>query len=109
MIKLILFSMLLTLFAYALSQASKSRVVAYAIALCSLVGSVLVWAPDITNWIAHKLGVGRGSDLLFYLFIVMMFSAVFNLHMRIRQQNEILTRVVRDVALKNASDPGDGR
>ncbi len=109
MIKLILFSMLLTLFAYALSQASKSWVAAYAIALCSLVGGVLVWAPDITNWIAHKLGVGRGSDLLFYLFIVMMFSTVFNLHMRIRQQNEILTRVVRDIAVKNALDPGDSK
>ncbi len=109
MIKLVLFCMLIALFAYALSQASKSRFVAYAIALCSVVGGVLVLAPDITTSIAHKLGVGRGSDLLFYLFIVMMFAAVFNLHMRIRQQNEILTRIVRDVAMKNALGPGDSR
>jgi small membrane protein len=69
--------------------------------LLALVSAALVFIffPAITNTIAHKLGVGRGADLVFYLSIVIFWFVILKLYVRIRKLERIVTDVVRKDAL----------
>jgi small membrane protein len=60
---------------------------------------VFIFFPDATNRIAHKLGVGRGADLVFYLSIIIFWFVILKLYVRIRQLEKIVTDVVRKDAL----------
>lgn len=63
---------------------------------------VFIFFPDATNRIAHKLGVGRGADLVFYLSIVIFWFVILKLYVRIRKLEKIVTDVVRKDALNEA-------
>jgi len=63
---------------------------------------VFIFFPDTTNRIAHKLGVGRGADLVFYLSIVIFWFVILKLYVRIRKLEKIVTDVVRKDALNEA-------
>ncbi|MFA6429384.1 MAG: DUF2304 family protein, partial [Patescibacteria group bacterium] len=39
--------------------------------------TALVWRPTFSTVIANLVGIGRGSDLIFYLSIVLLFVLVF--------------------------------
>ncbi|MFA5020597.1 MAG: DUF2304 domain-containing protein [Patescibacteria group bacterium] len=60
---------------------------------------VVIW-PGLTVWIANSVGVGRGSDLIFYLAIIFLFYLMFRLLLRIEKMEKNLTQVVRAEALK---------
>lgn len=55
--------------------------------------------PEKTNVIAHKLGVGRGADLLFYVCILLFLFFVLKLFSRIRRLEKKLTEIIRKDAL----------
>lgn len=61
-----------------------------------------IFFPGATNRIAHRLGVGRGADLVFYLSIVIFWFVILKLYVRIRQLEKIVTEVVRKDAMKEA-------
>ena len=63
---------------------------------------VFIFFPDATNRIAHKLGVGRGADLVFYLSIVIFWFVILKLYVRIRKLEKIVTDVVRKDAISEA-------
>jgi small membrane protein len=63
--------------------------------------------PDYTNTIAHKLGVGRGADLLFYLCILFFLFIILKLFARIRRLEETVTAFVRKEAKTGAEFLGD--
>lgn len=58
--------------------------------------------PQYTNTIAHKLGVGRGADLLFYICILLFLFVILKMFARIRRLEKKLTELVRDQAKKEA-------
>jgi hypothetical protein len=61
-------------------------------------------SPDFTTSIAHRLGVGRGADLLFY-FSLIGFSFIFLLLFSwIRELQQQVTSLARELAL-HAADP----
>jgi small membrane protein len=64
---------------------------------------VFILFPDITNTIAHKLGVGRGADLVFYTSIIIFWFVILKLYARIRRLEQIITEVVRKDALDETS------
>lgn len=72
------------------------------IALILLAGIVFVIFPDLTNKIAHKLGVGRGADLLFYMAIVAFAYTLLLLYSKIGRLEEQLAELVRLQALQQA-------
>lgn len=90
---------------YAWSQRSRSKIVSYSVMAVTAAGAVLVLLPDVANDIANFVGIGRGADLVFYVFIVVGLTAIFNLHLRLRTEQERLTAVVRELALMNAREP----
>lgn len=90
---------------YALSQRRRTPLVAIAIAAGAVIGAVLVAAPGMATDVALAVGIGRGADLVFYVFILLTLAAVFNLHLRQRAQLETLTQLTRTLALMTARQP----
>lgn len=62
-----------------------------------------ILVPQDTNIIAHRLGVGRGADLLFYVCILLFLFIVMKLFSRIRRLEKTLTQLVRQEAKENAA------
>ena len=65
------------------------------------VAITLVLFPDISNDIAHRLGVGRGADLVFYTSILIFWFIILKLYARIRKLEQTITEVVRKDAIDN--------
>jgi len=64
---------------------------------------VVLFMPQLTNPIARLLNVGRGIDVPVYLSIVLLFYLVFRLYVNLDAQNQNITKLVREVAIKKES------
>ena len=108
MIKLLLTSALLAALLYAWTQHSLARLVRAALYSVIFVGILFVWDPELTNDIAHFAGIGRGADLVFYVWIVLSFIAILNLHLKLKQSHVLLTDLARYIALAEAHAKSSG-
>lgn len=72
-----------------------------------IAAAVSVAFPSILVTLANILGIGRGADLILYLSILFMFGGFFLVYLRFRRLDEQLTRVVRHLAIRDASDGGE--
>ena len=64
-----------------------------------LLANIAVWRPNSTTMLANRLGIGRGSDLVIYISIAVLFYLQFRAHIKIEKVNREVTHVVRDKAL----------
>ncbi|MBI4921939.1 MAG: DUF2304 domain-containing protein [Devosia nanyangense] len=90
---------------YALGQRRRSGPISLVIILASVAGMLLVLFPEMSTIVANRLGIGRGADLVFYVFMLIMFAAVANLHVRMRIHSEATTALARQIALSSARQP----
>ena len=97
---------LLALSVYAYSQRRRAPLVAYGVLILTAGGLALTIAPDFANRMAEFIGVGRGADLILYVFVLIALAAIFNLHLRLRAQHETLTEIVRALAIRDATTSG---
>jgi len=67
--------------------------------VCAAVGIVLVIDPKLSSDIANLLGIGRGADLLFYLFIIASLFYAVATRLRLRRIERQITQLVRQNAL----------
>jgi hypothetical protein len=69
--------------------------------VCAVVGIVLVIDPEMASQVARVLGIGRGVDLMIYLFIILglFYSAATT--SRIKRLENQITAVVRKSALEH--------
>lgn len=65
--------------------------------------SLTILFPDSTTLIAQFLGVGRGTDLVLYLYIVGSFFAIVLLYGRSLNNEQKLTKLVREIAIENVT------
>jgi hypothetical protein len=79
--------------------------VGFALVVVSAIGIYFAWRPDDLSRIAQALGVGRGADLLLYIWVVVSFLALVALMLRLRALNERLTELARKLALATTHDP----
>lgn len=107
-IKLILTAGLAVLLAYTFVQRSAPRVVKPLMVVILGVGVYFVWFPDQTTLLAGWMGVGRGTDLLMYLWILATLGVALNLSFKIRSTRREITELARAVALLTAREPGTG-
>jgi len=63
-----------------------------------LVAIILILFPKLTSRIAAILGIGRGTDLVFYLFMLFTIVAMFHLYGR----NYVLRRDLVELARREA-------
>lgn len=66
---------------------------------------LFILLPDTTTVIAHAVGVGRGADLIFYLFIMACSFFVVLLYGRLLTLETKLTALVREIAIKDVEPP----
>lgn len=58
--------------------------------------------PGKTQDVAEIFGVGRGADMLFYLTDAFLFVLVGLIYAKFKSQQEIITRLIRELALHRA-------
>lgn len=63
---------------------------------------VAVWQPNATIVLAHALGIGRGSDLVVYVSLALMFYILFRLHIKIEHIGKSITKIVRDETMRQS-------
>jgi hypothetical protein len=84
------------------TQLRRSPLVAWMSLIAAVGGLYLVWAPAHTTEIAGLLGIGRGADLIMYLWVCISLNLLLSLHLKVRLQQETITKLARHVALANA-------
>jgi hypothetical protein len=86
----------------ALSQMTQMPIVAGLVACTVLFGTYLVWRPEDATYFAHLIGIGRGADLLLYVWVLISFAILLVLYLSLRQQMQMITALARSVALREA-------
>lgn len=61
--------------------------------------------PGDVTWVANRIGVGRGTDLLLYCLAMAFFAWAVNTYVRFRNLETRFAELVRAVALQNAQPP----
>lgn len=64
---------------------------------------VLVWQPQLSTFIAHQLGIGRGLDLFLMLATVILINAIIVMTRHISLLHQQQTKLARNIALYRAN------
>jgi hypothetical protein len=73
--------------------------------LLAVAGGALVLRPEWSNQVAHRLGIGRGADLLFYFFIVFCLFHFATTAATLRRLQRDLTTLASELARANPVAP----
>src|SRR5262249_42932957 len=72
---------------------------------------LLVWTavaavallPQVAQWLADAVGVGRGADAVIYVALTTLVYALFRLHLAMRRLQSEVTELVRRLAIERAN------
>ena len=67
-----------------------------------LTATLFIVMPRLSTTFAHVLGVGRGTDLLFYIFFFTGIHVFLLLYLRTRKLELKLTESIRALAVRDA-------
>ena len=87
---------------YAWSEYARSPAVAVLTLLVASAGLYFVWMPDHSTQLAEAVGIGRGVDLILYIWVCLSLIVLLNLHLKLRTQMELITALARKIALADA-------
>jgi len=70
---------------------------------------VAVIDPAAITWVANKVGVGRGTDLVLYVLVIAFLFVIMGFSARFTDQEDRVVQLARSVALAQAARdyPGD--
>ena len=107
MIALFILSILLaSILLYSWVEYRRAPVIGIMSMLAAGTGLYFVWVPDHASRLAALVGIGRGVDLILYLWVVISLIVLLNLHLKLRAQMEIITVLAREIAIANARSVG---
>lgn len=69
-----------------------------------VVAAGLSFWPQVTDPVTRFIGIGRGVDLVFFVTILALVSLCFTLYMRTERLRHDLTRLTRELALRDLRD-----
>lgn len=72
-------------------------------------GIYAVLFPGVINDLAVAVGVGRGTDLLLYAFIIVFIANALSTVRKRRAQDAQITQLARQIALRNPEHQEDAR
>lgn len=107
-IKLLLLLAIAVAMAFALRGSRSITYLAVRRAAIVVVAAMAVSAtlfPNALSWVAQRVGVGRGTDLITYALVVVVVFIALGLHQRIQHLEERVIELSRAVALKHADAP----
>ena len=84
---------------YAGNERRRSPVVAWLSVIAAACGLYFTWMPDHATHVAQWAGVGRGVDLVLYIWVCITLVVLLNLHLKLRTQMELITVLARTIAL----------
>lgn len=90
---------------YAWAEYSRAPAVSLVAMLVSAAGLYFVWLPQHASWLAAQVGIGRGVDLIIYVWVVLSLLVMLNLHLKLRSQMELITALTRELAIASARFP----
>ncbi len=93
------------------SQNSAHRLLATRLAGVVVAGSwiVAVLNPELLTHLGNVMGVGRGTDLLLYVLVVVFTFTTVGSYQRARQLDEQVTQLSRALALMGAARSSENR
>jgi small membrane protein len=100
--KFILTILLCGVVLYAWHEQRRSPLVAKLSLIAATSGMYFVWVPSHASDLAAWAGVGRGVDLVLYVWVVIRLLVMLNLHLKLRVQLELITLLTRQSAIANA-------
>jgi hypothetical protein len=106
--QIILTVILLFLEFYFATAEGGPRVVRIFVCTVILAGIGLVWRPELSNQVAHAVGISRGADLVMYLWVLISFLLIGRSRLRILRLERDLSDVVRHLALIGEGRPKGG-
>ncbi|MBI4719292.1 MAG: DUF2304 domain-containing protein [Planctomycetes bacterium] len=75
-------------------------------ALVWLAAGVAIARPKLTTAAAAWLGIGRGTDLVLYCAVLVMLIGFWMTYTRLRRLSREITLLTRNLALRQAGEPG---
>jgi hypothetical protein len=103
--QLIFSALLLGVLLYAWTEYPRAHVIGILAMVAASVGLYFVWIPAHATRLAALVGVGRGVDLVLYIWVVISLIILLNLHLKLRAQMEVITVLAREIAIANARVP----
>ncbi len=71
--------------------------------------AAIIIFPDVTSFVAHLLGIGRGADLIIYASLLISFYLIFRLYVALTRLEQEVTELVRAIALERLPESLDSR
>ena len=65
----------------------------------------VVLRPETASYVANRLGVGRGADVVVYLAIAALFYLQFRQFARLEDHERQITALTRELALRDLKEP----
>ena len=105
----ILSAMLCFVLLYAAATYRQAPIVGLLSILTVLSGLYFIWLPSHATHLASLVGIGRGVDLILYIWVTISLIMLLNLHLKLRAQMELITALARNIAVGEATRPPIGR
>lgn len=93
------------------SQRTTSRLLRTVVLGVIVFGAFLVWFPGVTDRFADLFGVGRGADLVLYIWVVITLALIVFLYLKVAILSRRITELARAIALghpRRAEGEDDG-
>lgn len=105
--QIILALILLVPLVYVQLQSSSPRSVKLLITMTVLAGEYLILFPGHSGVVAAYVGIGRGVDLIMYIWLIVSFAMIISLFFSLRMVNQDLIRLSQQIALSAPSRPAE--
>ena len=93
---------------YAWSEWPRAPAIGSIAMLATAIGLYLVWLPSHATWLAEAVGIGRGVDLILYIWVIISLLMMLNLHLKLRSHMELITVLTRKLAIAEAQSADAG-
>ena len=70
-----------------------------------VLGIIAVLWPQVTTWVANAVGVGRGTDLVLYVLVMVFIYNAVATTQRLHRLEHSVTVLTRELALRTAREP----
>jgi small membrane protein len=100
--QLLLTMMLFTILLYSTMTYRQAPIIGLLTVAAAFCGLYFVWFPSHATRLAELVGIGRGVDLILYTWVVISLIMLLNLHLKLRSQMELITRLARKIAIADA-------
>jgi hypothetical protein len=94
--------LLLGVMFYAWTEYSRAPAIGLVSMIVAAAGLYFVWLPSHATRLASLVGIGRGVDLILYVWVIISLMVMLNLHLKLRSQMEVITALTREIAIANA-------